>query len=107
MRSYGTVEFSEIETHETHERDRHMLACLVDYELPEAESAAFDSMREWIEHRDGRTLSPKQREWVERVCDREGVNKTPERLRKPVPRGREVALAPVLIHLPKKPPGRR
>lgn len=84
-----------------------MLACLVDYELPDVEATAFDSMREWIEHRDGRSLSPKQREWVERVCDREGVDKTPVSKRKPVPRGREVPIAPVLQNLPKKPPGRR
>lgn len=84
-----------------------MLACLVDCVLSERENDAFDSMREWIEAHEGKSLSRAQREWVEAACEREGVNTTPERLRKPVSRGKEVPLADVLRRLPLKPPGRR
>lgn len=107
MPSLSISDFADVEAAERRERDQHMLASLVDYDLAPVEEDAFDSMREWIEGDERRVLSPKQREWVERVCDRVGVNTTPERLRKPVPRGKEVPLAPVLQRLPLKPPGRR
>lgn len=106
-RGVGVAQFAEVELHEQRERDQHMLLSLIDYSLREWEEEAFDSMREWLEGHSSRVLSKKQREIVEAVCAREGVNPVPERLRKPVPRGKEVPLAPVLRSLPMKPPGRR
>lgn len=111
------------------ERDLHMLGELLRDEhapglddrgsaesLSVTESEAFADMRgrldDWDMRKGSRskgyqTLTPDQRRWVERVCERLAIDTTPPRLRKPVPRGREVAIAPVLQHLPKRPPGRR
>lgn len=49
-------------------------------------------------------LKDKQRRWAEEECLRLGIDTVPPRLRKPVPRGKEVPLAPVLQTLPKSPP---
>ncbi len=89
------------------ERDVHMLEAIGGLERSERESDAFADMLDGLESGRFRTLTEAQRRWVEESCDREGVDKTPPRHRKPVPRGREVPLAPSLQHLPKKPPGRR
>lgn len=55
----------------------------------------------------GFALTEKQRAWARNVCERVGINPVPPEDRPPVPRGREVELAPVLRNLPKRPPGRK
>lgn len=73
--------------------------------ITEREQEAFADMRKSM--RTFPVLTDKQRAWVLQVASRVGINPVPPHLRPPVPRGAEVELAPVLGHLPKKPPTRR
>lgn len=73
--------------------------------ITEREHEAFTDMREAL--RKFAVLTERQRSWATQVAGRLGLNITPPRLRKPVPRGAEVAIAPVLRVLPKRPPGAR
>lgn len=74
--------------------------------LSQGEAEAFSDMRRKL-NTERNELSAKQRAWVLRVCERVGVNPVRPDDRKPVPRGNEVELAPVLRSLPLKPPTRR
>lgn len=73
--------------------------------LTEREHEAFTDMR--VALRKFAVLTERQRSWAAQVAGRVGINTTPPRLRKPVPRGADVELAPVLRDLPKRPPGVR
>jgi hypothetical protein len=97
-------------------RDRMMLEALLEEDLSGYELSAFGSMlkdlREfgkdnegnWVGHR---MLTDRQRRWVEETCVKAGLDTRLPEDRKPVPRGRDVPLAPVLRELPKRPPNRR
>lgn len=125
-------EFADVRSEELRERDLHMLTELTRDEyrpelgegeefgtaerLSEKEHEAFGEMfsnlQAWEERKWGTAvrwekLTTKQRSWAEAVCERLGIDMVPHRLRKPVPRGREVPLVLVLQNLPKKPPGRK
>lgn len=86
------------------ESDHRTLTALLDSgELTESEREAFEDMLEL----DG-GLTPKQRAWVEDVCERIGVCGAKNLWSQgKVPRGREVPTPEVLRTLPKKPPRSR
>lgn len=75
--------------------------------LTDDEHEAFASMLENCRKHEARRLSLKQRNWAQQVARRVDLDTVDPATRKPVPRGKEVPLAPVLQHLPKRPPSRR
>lgn len=76
--------------------------------LSEKEVGAFTDMRSDLQEHRFIDLTEKQREWVKGAHARVGAGACENLVsRELVPRGREVAPAPVLLNLPKSPPGRK
>lgn len=76
--------------------------------LSEDHYEAFTGMLERLRSGAQRTLTEKQRKWAESVADQLELDVgDPAQRNAGVPRGRPVEIAPVLKHLPKKPPGRK
>jgi hypothetical protein len=86
--------------------DVDALALLLDHEddehISERERVVFEEMRGKLDRGDVSCLSKAQRSWVDDVLRR--VVPLDSRL---IPKGRPVVTPPVLLNLPKKPPGRR
>lgn len=89
-------------------RDLMMLEQLVaEPELSEYEFDAFRDMLRRLREGVARGLTERQRRWVQDVCEKAGLPTELPEERKPIPRGKEVPIAPVLRDLPKRPPARR
>ncbi len=101
-------DFTKVERREQdiREKDIFMLRELLDApDITDKESEAFVDMVLSLEKPGGfKTLTTKQRSWVEVAAEKYQTKTDPNP--KPVPRGREVPTAKVLQNLPKKPPRR-
>ena len=92
--------------------DRELLTAAIESEhANEGAIAAFEDMLKKLESGKLQRLSDKQRAWASAVCIGEKYE-PPEEYRNDfsagrVPLGRPVATAPVLLNLPKAPPGRK
>jgi len=89
-----------------------MLKALLDTErLNDVERAAFTDMLGWLEDHEEARLTMKRREWVEgrfEALELDAETGSQNLVSSgAVPRGREVAMAPVLHNRPLSPPGRR
>ncbi len=102
-------DFVKIEAREQEQRERDifMLRELLDApDISDRESEAFVDMMMGLERKGGfKTLTTKQRSWAEVAAEKYQTKTDPNP--RPVPRGREVPLAPALRHLPKRPPSRK
>ena len=90
------------------ERDLLLLRAILGHDDAEHDFAEpFGQMLEKLESERRRydVLSEKQRQWVEGIAEKLGIDvDDPAERNAGVPRGREVAPAPVLTNLPKQPP---
>ena len=92
------------------DRDVELLAVLVGEpeQLTAEQFEAFSQMLGRLREGKQVNLSERQRAWAEGVAEKLEIDVgDPAQRNANVPKGRPVELAPVLKHLPKKPPGRK
>lgn len=110
LADFGSQGLAQEEQAEARERQARRDVMMLELLLDELELSEFDAFRDMLRRlREGvaRGLTERQRRWVQDVCEKAGLPTELPEERKPVPRGKEVPIAPVLRDLPKRPPARR